>query len=585
MEEAAEEEEVLVPLHSDFGPSGFQPSVLDLVGSGLAEEGTLDVIALAVLMRDAGVLLALPELAFPQEVIAAGNAAGPLDLVGPSLQIEVPGAVLDEDALQQHPVPVEGRAVAALLVDFSLGILPYLHPLETKEGLLDVTPFDFMEATMVPAPKEVVRRALVWAKGESEQAGERIQFYSAEDVPETPRSPSPKRAARRKGPRAGTTGAAPAAPKKRPTVSSLAESLEVLTLTLPTLTEKIQDLAARTEAMEEQIQRPQDRTSALRKPLGSVAMPGSSNTSTLPAQLLREMPPPKTGATQSKSHRVSFSEAEAKEMALDVPEGSSELARAMLAQSQALTTLVSHLAANSADPFQDLSSTTASLSTKGAASRAKLQAELAAQRGSFFNSVLQSMARRMQPAISPEVEMSVLRDRGVTPTQYLERFGGYGRTKDIGFIIWQVALCLNLMMEENHLAAKDALSLLFVCLEQTAMDNGNMQVGLLLSLTEDPPQSLFTARSVASAALPRPFAPTAHQRWVTTALQYLKEMDVIATKRAEVSATRGPGDRGAPSANQTDAGNTAAPKKKQKGKGGGKNQKGSQAQNTAEEET
>ena len=42
------------------------------------------------------------------------------------------------------------------------------------------------------------------------------------------------------------------------------------------------------------------------------------------------------------------------------------------------------------------------------------------------------------------------------------------------------------MMEDNHQAAKDALSLLFVCLEQTAMDNGNMQVGLLLSLTEGP---------------------------------------------------------------------------------------------------
>lgn len=31
-------------------------------------------------------------------------------------------------------------------------------------------------------------------------------------------------------------------------------------------------------------------------------------------------------------------------------------------------------------------------------------------------------------------------------------------------------------MEDNHVAAKDALNLLFVCLEQTAMDNGNMQV-------------------------------------------------------------------------------------------------------------
>jgi hypothetical protein len=105
-------------------------------------------------------------------------------------------------------------------------------------------------------------------------------------------------------------------------------------------------------------------------------------------------------------------------MALDYPEGGSELTRAMVAQSQALTTLVSHLTATSSDPFQDLGSTTSSLSTKGAASRAKLQTELAAQRGSFFVSVIQQMARRMQPAISPDAEMSALRDRGITPTQY-----------------------------------------------------------------------------------------------------------------------------------------------------------------------
>ena len=62
---------------------------------------------------------------------------------------------------------------------------------------------------------------------------------------------------------------------------------------------------------------------------------------------------------------------------------------------------------------------------------------------------------------------------------------------------------------------------------------GNMQVGLLLSLTEDPPQSLFSGRSLAAQTHPRPFAPTAHQKWITTALQFLKEMDVISARRAE----------------------------------------------------
>ena len=90
------------------------------------------------------------------------------------------------------------------------------------------------------------------------------------------------------------------------------------------------------------------------------------------------------------------------------------------------------------------------------------------------------------------------------------------------------------MQEENYLAANDAMSLLLVCLEQTAMDNGKMDIGLLLALVEDPPHSLFSGRSLAVAANPKPFAP----RWVMTALQYLKEMDVISNRRAEATTAK-----------------------------------------------
>ena len=114
------------------------------------------------------------------------------------------------------------------------------------------------------------------------------------------------------------------------------------------------------------------------------------------------------------------------------------------------------------------------------------------------------MSRRMYPAQLAEIDMSALRDRGVTATQYLERYGGFGKTKDVGMIIWQVALVMNHLQEENYQAAKDALSVLFVCLGQTALDGGNMQVGLLLSLTEDPPASLFSARSIATLSHPHP---------------------------------------------------------------------------------
>ena len=54
--------------------------------------------------------------------------------------------------------------------------------------------------------------------------------------------------------------------------------------------------------------------------------------------------------------------------------------------------------------------------------RARLQAELAAHRGTFHLSVMQAIIGGCIPPCQPGM-------RGVTATQYLERYGGYGRTR------------------------------------------------------------------------------------------------------------------------------------------------------------
>ena len=61
-------------------------------------------------------------------------------------------------------------------------------------------------------------------------------------------------------------------------------------------------------------------------------------------------------------------------------------------------------------------------------------------------------------------------------------------------MMWQVAMIMDYLQCENWEAARDATALLAVCLEQTALDS-SMDMGLLLSLTEDPPSGLFTNRS------------------------------------------------------------------------------------------
>eukprot|EP00438_Fugacium_kawagutii_P001143 Skav218134 [mRNA] locus=scaffold759:371388:377624:- [translate_table: standard] len=404
----------------------------------------------------------------------------------------------------------DGQFGTVLLMDFHQDVASYLNPISAPVGLEGLRYFEEMDYLLVPVPGELVDRGVEWSL--EGMVDERMQFYSAEEeVPETP-PPAPKRSTRRRA-AGGMPGdpASPAAPKTgRVTVAKLAESLEAIHAALPNITTQLQELTLRTAAIEEGGARPADRQSALRRPIGSSAMIGSAVGSSNLGALVGEMPPPRGSRAQAAQPaktppRVTFTKQEAEELAEDFEEGQTDLTKAMLQQSRALTALVSHMALQSGDPFLDLGAT-----------------------GS-------SSSMRMHPAQLAEVDMSVLRDRGVTPTQYLERFGGYGRVRDIGFIQWQLALAMNHLQEENWLAAKDGIALLFTMLEQTAMDNGKMDVGLLLSLQEDPPQTVFTGRSLASGSTSRPFAPTAHQRWITTALQYLKEMDVISTRRQEAT--------------------------------------------------
>ena len=495
-----------LPLHSDYVPAGFQPYALNLKEAGLDADGEdFPSLALLVMTRREGVMLAVPELALRSEEIEAGSIPGSQGLVGPSQKVEVCAAAMDEDALQQHPVPLEGTVLTVLLVDFTLDILAFLKPVEEKEEFEQLHGFDPSDVYHVPAVEELVDKALAWALG-GVDTGERHQFYSADEVPETPTTPQ-RRTSRRKEPPSGEPKSPKAASKKKPTMAQLAESMEMLTGALPALTQQLESLSERTAAIEARGAQPPSRQSALRMPLASSLTPGLSPTSNV-ASLVKAMPPPRSMSTSSKPH-VTFQEGETQEMSEDLLGSQPDLARAMMEQSRALTALVATIASNTSDPMMDLGSQGSSMSSKGAAGRAKLQAELAMHRGSFFVAVLQQMARRMQPALPVDSEMSTLRDRGITPSQYMERFGGYGKSRDIGFIAWQLSLAMNHMQEDNFLAAKDAIALLFVCLEQTAMDGdgGNMQVGLLLSLTEDPPQSVFTGRSLASTANPKPFAP------------------------------------------------------------------------------
>lgn len=552
-------------------PAGMDEAVESNVG-----------LALVLLKRHTGMLLAVPVGFFSEESLAAGLSAGSDEQIGQSTTITVPAGEKYDLGSSEQPQPMEGASVTLVLVDVSDDMAHFLMPYGADHDVDMMHAFDQNNPYLLPMSAELARDVWAWVLDPS--SGQRIAFYSADEEVEEVASPKavplpPKKKASPSTKSAAKPGAADGARKPKATVANLAMSMEQFADTLPKLADQLTALQARQLQMEEKIAgtiEAQSRPSALRQPLGSSTTTGSLGPALSPMELLRQMPPPgrsMSAAVPSPARpRVSFA---AQEEAQDLLEekqetaDGSDLAKAILAQSQALTTLVQHLAAS--DPLQDLaSSSSSSISSKGSQGRLRLQQELALQRGTFFQAVLQAMARRMQPTRVSEQSPAELSARGITPTPYVERYGGYGRVKDIGCFQWQVSLILEHLQHDNINAAKDAAALLAVCLEQTALDQGRTDVGLLLSLTEEPPAGVFTNRSLPGTFRGRPFAPLADQKWITTTLAYIREMDLINSRRLD--ATSKTADRENPGQDAQKPNPKKAPKKQAKGAGKQKNQ-------------
>lgn len=274
-------------------------------------------------------------------------------------------------------------------------------------------------------------------------------------------------------------------------------------------------------------------------------------------------PPPRTkepgllGLSKAQGHQpLELAALEEERAHATAPEG--DLARAVLAQSQALTALVGQIAQSSEDPMMDLGATASSASTRGgprsggASSRTCL-------------SLWELLHVGAEGTGSTGSAEDLLR-RGVSGTMYMERFGGFGRHRDLGLILFQVMTVMDFMQAENHGAAKDALALLAVCIDQAVMDGGRFDLASLLTLQEDPLISIYINRQQSSLSRARAFSPLADQRWVTVALAFVKELGVILSKRLELTGAVPGSSKAQPS--EAAAKSKLMPKKK--GKGGGK---------------
>ncbi len=530
-----------------------EPYALTLEDTENDLDGSKEAKVLVVLKRPGGVLLAVPAGFIAEELLEQGNG-GSDSMVGPSLSMTVPGVVLDNGV-----VSPTGTTVNAVLVDCTAQILDFMRLPSLFEEIAST--FDTDDPFALPAGDAAIAVALEWIP----QVAGLADFYTAESS--APRTPLQRAREKKPGGEKGTPTGPKGQKQKRPTTASLAEGMEVLMQTIPGLTTQLQELSDRQSLMEQRLAQPSSgHRGTLSQPLGASFEARLASVSALAATAKA---PPKTADRQQLGLLASpvFKQNEVKELAGEKHLHGDTLAHAVLEQSRALTTLIGQISQSTSDPMADLGSA-GGVGTRGSAGRVRLQQELSAQKGVFFDAVVQSMARRMSPTSPLEADHQALLNRGVSGTRYLERFGGYGRQRELGHLMFQIMTVFDFMMSNNGPASRDALALLAVMVEQMVMDNGRIEVANLLVLQEDPPASIFTNRQVVAISRSRSFAPLADQKWVTVALAYLREMDLIASKRLEFTG----GGKASLAGNEE----TPTPKPKgapkRKGRGKGSNQ-------------
>ena len=379
-----------------------------------------------------------------------------------------------------------------------------------------------------------------------DEAGERLAFYSAveEEALEPPATAKAK--AKAKAKREG--GA------KRASTAQLQDQIELLTSLLPQLSNQVTSLASRQQLLEERLAAPPQAPQATAKPHQERFLPGQPK-APMPHDMLRALtgrvgPPPRAkdpaGRVEEEPELPPLGagalEKEEAELLQPGAAGSNDpMTTAVLEQSRALTQLVSHLV--SADGLSDVaalgSSGALGLGMRGAAKRERLQQELATGSGQFLLQVAQQACRRLSPTEQVPTSLAeACRQKPSLFTTYVERTGGYGSHRDAGLVMWILANLSNALLAEDVLAAGDLAALAMVALEQSVIDNGRWDVAYLLSLLEDPPSAIFAHRPPSQNPRLRAFGPLCPQGWATTAMTYVKEVDGLASRRAEATSVQ-----------------------------------------------
>ena len=545
-----------------FGEAG-EPSLLVVhVPPELSAGGESKIVfGLPILSREGGLLLAVPAATFDDSALELGQQESELALLGPSF---VTGASLVEENESGEVVPVDSFPIEVLIVDVLDSFLEYVKEYDPAgDAGEDICPFDDETPSALPLTSTLVTAAKEWTL--SGVQGGRTNFYSAREEQEAVQTPAKQKAAAKK-----------AAPKKI-TNAILAEQVAALASQVQALS------AMQTQAAARDLSYTPSVAPALEAPagLGQRAFPRMAPL----AHSLEAWPGPKAAFVKTAAELVGpppKTRAAAKATALvevDEPKDPLDLGNAdpMLAalaqQSTAITSLVAHLAGNASDPLADLHTAGPGLgtasTTRGVARRERMQSDLALRQSQYWLAFLQQVSRRMYPSRQVPTSSEMARDSGLSFLAYLERYGAFKQSKELGTILWIVGYIVDAAIAQDFDGVKEHLALFVTALDQAALDQ-NWDTAFLVSLVEDPPAQIFMERS-SNTTLAKPFSPLMPSAWGAVLLAFLKDIDIMSSRKQETKKKTG---QASPSTG--DPGGEASPKRKprfpKKPKGGPPNQ-------------
>ena len=397
-------------------------------------------IALVVMKRQGGVLVATPLDFLNAEDKANIRMLGEASTIGPRAVLTVP-AERETDAGGREQV----EDLEVVVFDLDVSMLGHLTPIRavTADAQDLMMPFLEGDPSVVPESDGLVRFVKEWVglqTGDGPGAGN-LAFYSAveeeeEKVPETP-----------------AAGKKPKEPKgekqKRVTTAMLADQLATLMDAIPKITDQLVTLQEDQRSLrldvQGQAQAPPVRPGQVPISAGVPRLPDTSGVAKLigAPPKVKGMPSPVGLGIVPKPAAITKgldSQLDLQGQAEELEEPGSVLASAVLEQSRALTSLVSHLQ-QGGDPLLggQADSSGLSLSSKGTAQRERLQLQLANRSGGFFLAVLQNALRKVKPSARLPTTLEEAAACDFSMITYLERYGGYGASKELGLIQYAIA--------------------------------------------------------------------------------------------------------------------------------------------------